>query len=86
MNPFKQEWMIHAGLIPEMKYTDNEDGSLKVEATWDSDVADATAKTLKAAGRAIVIAQMDGPLPVADLVAVAVFTIEAVAAWWDVFS
>ena len=85
MNSYKEAWMAHANMLPiyqRQHHVALEKKGLPSELK----LASAVGKTARAAAIAVAISQIDGPLPVADVLAAAYFTASAVDAWHDYFS
>lgn len=89
MNDFKHEWMIQAGLLhitPSVQYN-SQTNSIDVNVGWETpkEIANAITKTRDALAMGIAISQLDGPLPIADVVGFAFAVKSTVDAWWEVF-
>ena len=89
MNDFKHEWMIQAGLLhitPSVQYN-SQTNSIDVNVGWETpkEIATAITKTRDALAMGIAISQIDGPLPIADVVGFAFAVKSTVEAWWEVF-
>ena len=89
MNDFKHEWMIQAGLLhitPSVQYN-SQTNSIDVNVGWETpkEIATAITKTRDALAMGIAISQIDGPLPIADVVGFAFAVKSTVDAWWEVF-
>jgi hypothetical protein len=89
MNDYKHQWMIQAGILhvtPHVSY-DPQTNNLDVGVSWElaSEIADAVTKTRDAIAMGFAISQIDGPLPIADVVGFAFAVKSTVSAWWEVF-
>ena len=89
MNQFKHDWMIQSGMLhitPHVKYN-SEDNTIDVGVSWEtaSELATAISKTRDAIAMGVAISQIDGPLPIADVVGFAFAIKSTVDAWWEVF-
>ena len=89
MNEFKHEWMIQAGLLhitPSVQYNP-ENNSIDVNVGWETskELVTAITKTRDALAMGLAISQIDGPLPIADVVGFAFAVKSTVSAWWEVF-
>ena len=83
MNPYKQAWMIHAGMIyPKQR---NHVRAKKQGLPSNVKLGSAIGKTARAGAIAIALSQIDGPLPVADVLALTYFTTSATLTWMDYF-
>ena len=88
MNQYKHEWMINAGVLHLTPYVKtNEDNTVDFGVTWETtqELSDAVHKTMRAIALGVAISQIDGPLPVADVVGVAFAVGHAAMAWWEFF-
>jgi len=88
MNHWKQEWMKHsnaiiAGLVT--KPVRESDGLYHDPINQASEIMLAKRATMRAAAMGAAIAALDGPVPIMDMVGLAVFVTVAGLAWWDVF-
>jgi len=85
MNPYKEAWMMNCNII-----YDNSNPAIRDSTQNDIPdnikLASAITKTARAAAIAVAISQVDGPLPVADVLAAAYFTASAALTWHDYFS
>ena len=89
MNEYKREWMIHAGMIeftPHVKVKEDDSIEFGVSLNTANEMADAMLKTGRAIAAGIAISQIDGPLPIADVVGLGVAVIGAAIAWYDFFN
>ena len=89
MNNYKHEWMIQAGLLhitPSVQYNPSTN-TVDVNVAWETskEIADAISKTRNAIAMGFAISQIDGPLPIADVVGFAFAVKSTVSAWWEVF-
>lgn len=89
MNEFKHEWMIQAGLLhitPSVQYNP-QNNSIDVNVGWETakELATAITKTRDALAMGLAISQIDGPLPIADVVGFAFAVKSTVSAWWEIF-
>jgi hypothetical protein len=77
---WKQEWYAHTLAIPELTVKTSINSQLEFE---ESSIMEPIFKTFEAVGKGIAIAQMDGPLPIADVAAMAITVFETASAWYD---
>jgi hypothetical protein len=87
MNYWKQEWLkhstaIHVGYIGTQ---DNVNDPKPDPINQASELMVAKRTTMRAAAMGAAIAAIDGPVPIMDMVGLAVFVTAAGLAWWDVF-
>lgn len=87
MNYWKQEWLkhstaIHVGFIGTQ---DNVNDPKPDPINQASELMVAKRTTMRAAAMGAAIAAIDGPVPIMDMVGLAVFVTAAGLAWWDVF-
>jgi len=85
MNQYKQAWMLNSGIIHDNSRPDVRD-STKNSIPDSVTLGSAIGKTARAAAVAVAISQVDGPLPFADVVALAYFSTSALSSWHDYFS
>lgn len=81
--------MIQAGILhitPSVQYNSETQG-LDVGVSWETskEIADAIIKTRDAIAMGFAISQIDGPLPLADVVGFAFAVKSTVSAWWEFF-
>ena len=81
--------MIQAGVLhitPSVQYNPSTQ-SVDVGVAWETskEIADAMIKTRDAIAAGFAISQIDGPLPIADVVGFAFAVKSTVSAWWEVF-
>lgn len=90
LNIYKRDWEIAVGahLTINPLVTVDETGNVDFNVSWETgpEVARAVQSTAKAIALGIAISQIDGPLPFADVVGLAVASAIAVRSWWDVFN
>ena len=87
MNTHKQEWMAHAQLLlPQVKVRQFQDGSVRLEQHFHTGPIDPVMKTIKAIRDGVVLSQIDGPLPIMDVIAFGQTTFRAATAWYDYFT
>ena len=85
MNQYKLAWMQHANIL-------HDNSKPAVNDSTNNDLPDniklgsAIGKTARAAAIAIALSQVDGPLPVADVLALTYFTASATLTWMEYFS
>jgi len=85
MNSYKEAWMMNCNIMHEGSKPAIRD-STKNDIPDNIKLASAIAKTARAAAIAVAISQVDGPLPVADVIAAVYFTTSAALTWHDYFS
>lgn len=82
MNEYKLAWMQHANIL-------HDNSKPAVDDRTNNDIPDniklgmAVKKTARAVAIGIAISQIDGPLPVADVLGLAVASTLSVMAWHD---
>jgi len=82
-NPAKYNWMVAAGLIvaaPVLTHVVKKNSSKK-----QTQLSLALGKTARAGATAFYISQLDGPLPIADVLALTYFTASAGLSWFEFF-
>lgn len=87
MNHWKQEWLKHANAI-HVGFIGTQDDVNEVKPdpiNQASELMVAKRTTMRAAAMGAAIAAIDGPVPIMDMVGLAVFVTVAGLAWWDVF-
>lgn len=85
MNQYKLAWMAHANMLrSQVRF--NHSKRTKTSIPDSVKLGSAIGKTARAAAIAITLSQVDGPLPFADVAALAYFTVSASATWYDYFS
>lgn len=77
---FKQEWYAHTLAIPELTIKTSLNGQIEYD---ESSIMEPIFKTFEAVGKGLAIAQMDGPLPIADVAAMAITVFDTASAWYD---
>ena len=87
MNYWKQEWLKHSTAI-YVGFIGTQDDVNEVKPdpiNQASELMVAKRTTMRAAAMGAAIAAIDGPVPIMDMVGLAVFVTVAGLAWWDVF-
>ena len=90
LNIYKRDWELavgaHLSLNPSVSV--DSDGNVDFTVTYETpvEVARAITTTAKAVALGIAISQIDGPLPFADVAGLAIASVIAARAWWDVFN
>lgn len=85
MNEYKLAWMQHCNVL-------HDNSKPAVDDHTKNDIPDnvklgmAISKTARAGAIAVALSQIDGPLPVADVLAFGYFSLSATATWIDYFS
>ena len=80
MNQYKLDWYTHTLNLPEMRVKIKPNVEIEYE---ENSIMEPIAQTLEAMGRAAALAQMDGPLPIMDTVALGYAILETTKAWHD---
>lgn len=84
LNKYKMAWQTHAdSIIPPITKSVDDSSTSKTDSVK---LGSAIGKTARAAAIAIAMSQADGPLPFADVVAFAYFSVSAATTWHDYFS
>jgi hypothetical protein len=85
MNPYKEAWMMNCNIIYDNMKPAIKD-STQNDIPDNIKLASAVTKTARAAAIAVAISQVDGPLPVADVLAAVYLSTSAALTWYDYFS
>lgn len=85
MNEYKLAWMQHCNIHHDNSKPAVDDRTQNVIPD-NIKLGMAVTKTVRAAAVAYAISQVDGPLPVADVLAAAYFTTSAVMTWHEYFT
>jgi hypothetical protein len=80
MTSWKQEWYAHTLAIPELTVKTSINSQIEFDET---SIMEPIFKTFEAVGKGVAISQIDGPLPIADVAALAITIFEATSAWYD---
>ena len=93
MEPW-EEFLHATEVLIDLDYTADTPGQLEYiamrydtsDVSQSGDLRRAVASTARAVSRAVVLSQMDGPLPVMDIIAFSWAAAETVHAWYDYFA
>lgn len=89
-NEYRAEWEFHSNHIfvtPHVTYNEDDNSvSFGVEYESSSELYTAMKNTGRAIGIGLALAKIDGPLPVGDVVGLAVASAMAVRAWYNFFT
>lgn len=87
MNPYKLAWMAEANMLRSFNSQSHPErhlysGGISKSLTLGS----AISKTVRAGAIAFALSQVDGPLPVMDVLAVSYFAVSSTFTWYDYFT